>query len=85
MKLLRTAGALLFAGLSTAACTGADVPPTPGPSSAPSVTTPAAPTATPTPSRPPLSADGVDADGLTIRYQAADGRIETLRVEDFRR
>ena len=86
MKLLRTAGALLLAGLTTAACTGADAPsPAPAPTSQPSTSTPTAPNPTPTSSRLLLSADRVGTDGLTVRYQGSDGRMETLRVEDFRR
>ena len=88
MKPLRTAGALLLAGLTTAACTGADAPtpsPAPAPTSQPSTSTPTAPNPTPTSSRLLLSADRVGTDGLTVRYQGSDGRMETLRVEDFRR
>nr|WP_294692194.1 hypothetical protein [uncultured Friedmanniella sp.] len=85
MKLLRTAGALLFAGLTTAACTAADAPARPTPAARPSASTPAAASPTPTPSARPLTVDRVVSDGLTVRYQGRDGRIETLRVEDFRR
>ena len=86
MKLLRTAGALLLAGLTTAACTGPGAParePTPTPE--PSASTSGDPNPAPSPSLLPLSAGHVSTDGLTVRYQGGDGRIKTLRVEDFRR
>jgi len=69
MKLLRTAGALLLAGLA-AACTAS-----PEPTATP----------TPAPDPRPVVTGGLGSDGLTVRYQDRDGSIKTLRVEDFRR
>lgn len=83
MKLLRTAGALLLAGLAAAACTAGGeqaAGPTPVPRVSPE------PTATPTPAEGrPVVTGGLGSDGLTVRYQDRDGSLKTLRVEDFRR
>jgi hypothetical protein len=85
MKLLRTAGALLLAGVAATACPAGDerapVPePTPDAS-----TSPEAPSATPPADRRPVVTGGLGTDGLTVRYQDRDGSTKTLRVEDFRR
>jgi uncharacterized lipoprotein YbaY len=92
MKLLRTAGVLLLAGLATAACGGAE--PSAAPEPTPASTAPTvdpAPTSTPTAGsgtsgrRVTLPAGAAGSDGLTVRHLDADGRTRTLRVEDFPR
>jgi hypothetical protein len=87
VELLRTAGALLLAGLAATACTAGDEPsadPTPAPG--PSTSASPAPMATPSPvDGRPVVTGGAGPDGLTVRYQDRDGSTKTLRVEDFRR
>ena len=89
MKLLRTAGALVLAGLA-AACTAGGEPaagpaPTPAPSTSSSIEPSTAPIPTPAPDGRPVVTGGLGSDGLTVRYQDRDGSTKTLRVEDFRR
>jgi hypothetical protein len=81
MRAVRIAGALLALGALVAACSDDREPA--------ANTTPAAsdkPTASSTPSTP-TAATVTDAgnDGLTVRYLDADGKIKTVRVEDFPR
>ena len=82
MKLLGAAGLLLSATLALGGCTE---PPATAPTPAPPASAPA--TTSPAPTRHPLALDAGSAgsDGLTVRYRGADGGIETLPVEDFRR
>ena len=81
MRAVRIAGALLALGALVAACSDDREPA--------ANTTPAAsdkPTASSTPSTP-TTATVTDAGtgGLTVRYLDADGKIKTVRVEDFPR
>ena len=80
MRAVRIAGALLALGALVAACSDDREPgaePTPAGSD---------PTASPSPSIPttPTVTDA-GTGGLTIRYLDADGKIKTVRVEDFPR
>jgi ABC-type glycerol-3-phosphate transport system substrate-binding protein len=86
MKLLRTAGALLLAGLAATACTAGGEPaadPVPTPEPTASTSTQASPSATP--DERPVVVGGIGSNGLTVRYQDRDGSVKTLHVEDFRR
>ena len=87
MKLLRTAGALLLAGLAAACTTGGEPAASPVPTPEPSASTEASPTPTsePTPGERPVVVGEIGSNGLTVRYQDRDGSVKTLRVEDFRR
>ncbi|GAA1834650.1 hypothetical protein ACFFOM_09950 [Microlunatus capsulatus] len=91
MTLLRTAGALLLAGLAATACTAGGEPvsaPTPAPASstpAADPSAPAGPSASPVPEARPVVRGGGGPDGLTVRYQDRNGSTKTLRVEDFPR
>jgi ABC-type glycerol-3-phosphate transport system substrate-binding protein len=81
MRVVRIAGVLLALGALVAACSDDREPA--------ANTTPAAsakPTASSTPSTP-TTATVTDAGtgGLTVRYLDVDGKIKTLRVEDFPR
>jgi hypothetical protein len=87
MRLLRVAGVLLAMGLAVAGCGDKAV-------SSPVAVTPTwTPTSTTTgtrtaePARTPIDpqAVGGGSDGLTVRYADGDGRVKTLRVEDFPR
>jgi hypothetical protein len=75
------AGALLALGAFVAACSddrepGAETTPTASDQ----------PTSSASPSTPPDStATDAGTGGLTIRYLDADGKIKTVRVEDFPR
>jgi ABC-type glycerol-3-phosphate transport system substrate-binding protein len=81
MRVVRIAGALLALGALVAACSGDREPG--------ADTTPTAshnPTASAGPSTPPKSTvNDAESGGLTIRYLGADGKIKTVRVEDFPR
>ena len=81
MKILGAPGLLLSAMLALGGCTEP-----PAPAAAPTPAPPAA-TASPAPTGEPLALGGGSAgsDGFTVRYRGADGRIQTLPVEDFRR
>jgi multidrug efflux pump subunit AcrA (membrane-fusion protein) len=79
MRAVRIAGAVLALGALVAACSddrepGAETTPT----ASDQPTTSASPS---TP--PPATVTAAGAGGLTIRYLDADGKIKTLRVEDF--
>jgi hypothetical protein len=77
------AGALLALGALVAACSNDREP---GAESTGAETTPSAsekPTGSGTPSALPPTALSGAAGGLTIRYLDTDGKIKTLRVEDF--
>ncbi|CAA9293690.1 MAG: hypothetical protein AVDCRST_MAG48-761 [uncultured Friedmanniella sp.] len=84
MTLLRTAGALLLAGLAAAACTAGGEPSS-APEPTPSASPVPAPSTSPTPAERPVGTGGAGSDGLTVRYQGPDGSTRTLRVEDFPR
>ena len=81
MRAVRIAGALLALGALVAACSddrepGAETTPTASDK----------PTASASPSTPPTSTvSAAGTGGLTIRYLDADGKIKTVRVEDFPR
>jgi hypothetical protein len=85
------AGVLLALGALVAACSddrerGADTTPAASdhPIGSGSPSTP--PTASGNPStEPPLAVTGGGTGGLTIRYLDADGKIKTVRVENFPR
>lgn len=90
MKLLAAVGLLLAAGVALGGC--ADTPaaaPAPSPaapaSSAPSAGPVAGPTTPGVVPPVPLQAGTAGSDGLTVRYQDADGQTRTLRVEEFHR
>jgi ABC-type glycerol-3-phosphate transport system substrate-binding protein len=86
MKLLRTAGVLLLAGLAATACSaGGEQADAPVPAPTPSASTSATPTPTPTSGGRVVVTGSAGSDGLTVRYQDRDGSVKTLRVEDFRR
>jgi hypothetical protein len=90
MKLFRTAGALLLAGLAATGCTSGGEPaaaPVPTPEPSVSTSPEASPAASPTakPDQRPVVVGRLGSDGLTVRYQDRDGSVKTLRVEDFRR
>jgi hypothetical protein len=81
------AGVLLALGALVAAC-GDDREP--GAETTGAETTPPtasdSPTASASPSTPPTSTvTGAGTGGLTIRYLDTDGKIKTVRVEDFPR
>ena len=88
MKLLRTVGALLVAGLAATGCTsGGEAAADPVPEPSTNASTEASPAASPSakPDQRPVVVGGLGSDGLTVRYQDRDGSVKTLRVEDFRR
>ncbi len=83
MNLLRTASAVALACLAVAGCgTGNDPERAPAP-----VASPTANPETSAPVRPgrPVASTSSGSVGLTVRYQAPDGSVQTLKVEDFRR
>ena len=84
MKLLRTAGAVLLAGLAATACSAGGEP-ADAPVPAPTPSTSATPTPTAAPGGRIVVTGSAGSDGLTVRYQDRDGSVKTLRVEDFRR
>jgi hypothetical protein len=78
------AGALLALGALVAACSDEREPG--AETTGAEATAPASvkPTASGSPSTvPPATVTGAATGGLTIRYLDADGKIKTLRVEDF--
>jgi hypothetical protein len=81
MRAVRIASSLLALGALVAACSGDREPG--------AETTPTAsdgPTASASPSIPPTSTvTDAGTGGLTIRYLDAEGKIKTVRVEDFPR
>jgi hypothetical protein len=75
------AGVLLALGAVVTACSDER-----GPGAEATPTASDEPTASASPSTPPTSAvTDAGTGGLTIRYLDADGKIKTVRVEDFPR
>ena len=78
MTLARMAGVLLAAGVIMTGCSD-DSSPLEQPTSAPP-----SPPGTATPSLAPLrTVAPAGTGGMTIRYLDSDGKIKTVRVEDF--
>lgn len=80
MTLARVAGVLLAAGAILTGCSD-DSSPAEQPASAP----PSPPQTAPPSPAPLRTAAPAGTGGMTIRYLDSDGKIKTVRVEDFPR
>jgi hypothetical protein len=82
MALARMVGILLAAGVIMTGCSDDSQPERP--TSDPPPPVPSTPSSTATPSRAPWrSTAPAGTSGMTVRYLDSDGKIKTVRVEDF--
>jgi hypothetical protein len=82
MTLARVAGVLLAAGMILTGCSDDSQPERPTSTSPSPVPSPSSSTASPS-LAPGRSAAPAGTGGMTIRYLDSDGKIKTVRVEDF--